>query len=298
MTSDLVKGADGSSIAIQTSKGLYNCGERVDGFVVLQNRSPRQIDRVVIRVTVQERVYWDEEITRTVEAVMHEHDRREIASRVAAEGGDDDARAAALRRYTNEWHSANRRTVYEHHEQDGFVAHVDDLIVVNAQPHVVAPGAYSYPFSYALRPDLPGCAQYHRERDAADPAWRAAGRRNKVHGEVSFRLKACVDVAGVFSRDLVCRYALTVNPAFDWAAMQPARGAKTANVVVCCCWNRGAVTLECAFNRAAFASGETAQVAATISERRPSGRLPARGMRAPTPPPTPQRTRRRRTSAR
>jgi hypothetical protein len=105
------------------------------------------------------------------------------------------------------------------------------VLSVSQIAHVLPPGAYSYPFSFALAPTLPGCAHYHRETDADDPAWRERGRRNKVHGEVTFRLKAYVDVSGVFSRDLVCRQALTVNPAVDWSAMQPARGVKTANVV-------------------------------------------------------------------
>ena len=68
--------ADGSSIAIQTSKGSYSAGERIDGVVVLLNNSPRHVSRVLVRVTVKEHVTWDEEITRTHEPKPAEPDFR------------------------------------------------------------------------------------------------------------------------------------------------------------------------------------------------------------------------------
>ena len=205
---------------------------RLAGVVVLQNNSPRQIDRVLVRVTVQERTYWDEEISRTEYVQMDEHQRRHFDREFNARSFEnDDERRRAYDQANAQWREAHKRTIYEHHERSGFVAHVDQVLGVSQIAHILPPGNYSYPFSFALAPTLPGCAQFHRETDAADPAWRERGRRNKVHGEVTFRLKACVDVAGVFARDLVCRYGLTVNPAFDWAAMRPAHGSRREYVI-------------------------------------------------------------------
>ena len=106
--------------------------------------------------------------------------------------------------------------MYEHHERRGKVTHEKVILVASAIPHLLAPGNYSYPFAYTLRPDLPGCAQFTREREASDPAWRSAGRRIRTHGEVTYKIKAYVDFNGLFSRDLFSKQALTVNSAFDW----------------------------------------------------------------------------------
>jgi hypothetical protein len=65
MASDVAKSNDGSFIGVQTAKGAFSCGERVDGYVVVQNNSPRQVDRVLVRITCKERTHWDEEISRT-----------------------------------------------------------------------------------------------------------------------------------------------------------------------------------------------------------------------------------------
>jgi hypothetical protein len=56
MVSDAAKSNDGSYIGVQTSKGHYTGGEMLSGFVVLQNNSVRQVDRVLLKVTVKEKM--------------------------------------------------------------------------------------------------------------------------------------------------------------------------------------------------------------------------------------------------
>lgn len=75
MSNDALRSGDGSFIAVQTSKGCYSAGERIDGFVVLQNNSPRQVDKVLVRITCKERTYWDEEIARHHSEGEGEHRR-------------------------------------------------------------------------------------------------------------------------------------------------------------------------------------------------------------------------------
>lgn len=100
MSCDAFRSGDGSSIAIQTSKGSYNAGERIDGVVVLQNNSPRQVTRVLVRVSIKEHVMWDEEITRT------HHDNSQPDSR----NGHGDSN-----------HHHNTHETYEHHTRVGKV---------------------------------------------------------------------------------------------------------------------------------------------------------------------------------
>ena len=140
-----------------------------------------------------------------------------------------------------------------------------DIIVVSHDTHILNPGNYSYPFSYPLRPNLPGVAFFHRETEAADPKWRASGRKNIVHGDVEYKLKVYVEQNGTaFARDLYAKQCITVNPAFDWNTMRPATGAKTGQVMMCCCIPRGAVTLNASFDRSAYMAGEVAQIRAGI----------------------------------
>ena len=227
---DAMKSNDGSYIGVQTAKGSYNAGEVLSGFVVLQNNSVRQVDRVLLKITIKERTYWDEEIART----------------------------------QSEGEGENRKTwtVYEHFSRSSKVTHFKDIVVASQIPHMLAPGSYSYPFSYPLRADVPGSARFSKRTDAMDPAWR--GRQLETRGEVVCKVKAYLDVAGLFSRDLRCVQELTVNPAFNWSAMQPARGDKAGQVLLLCCIPRGRITLSAAFDRAAYMAGETAGIKANI----------------------------------
>ena len=111
MVSDAAKSNDGSYIGVQTSKGHYTGGEMLSGFVVLQNNSVRQVDRVLLKVTIKERTYWDEEIAHT-----------------RSEGEGDNRKT---------W------TEYQHFARQSKVTHCKDIVVASQLPHMLAPGAYS-----------------------------------------------------------------------------------------------------------------------------------------------------------
>ena len=229
LATNIANSSDGSFIAVQTSKGSYTAGESLQGVVVLQNNSPRQINRVLVRISCKEKTYWDEEIARTIEEGEGEHRRS--------------------------------RTVYEHHQHSGRVTHMKDIIVVSTIAHMLGPGNYSYPFSYNIRADLPGCASFSKTWRASDPNYR---NQLRMSAEVTYKVKAFVDVAGLFARDLSSKQALAVNPIFDWNTMKPAFGAKEGQVLLMCCIPRGKVYLQAAFDRAAYTAGETAQIKAQI----------------------------------
>jgi hypothetical protein len=69
----------------------------------------------------------------------------------------------------------------------------------------------------------------------------------------------------MFSKELKSRSELVVNPYFNWATMTPQVAFKKGEVYWCCCFPQGQVTLDCKFDKGAYAGGETAQISATIN---------------------------------
>jgi len=189
-------------VGVQTDKGSYTAGEVIQGCVVLQNNSQRPVDRVMIKISVKEKVHWDEEISRT---------------QSSGEGPD-----------RKTW------TEYSHHRRVGKTTHLKELVCVSQVPHLLAPGSYSYPFQYILRPDLPGSARFFKKQEASDPAWRGNGRQLETSCEITFKIKAFVAVNDVFSRDIRSEQEIVVNPAFSWSSMNPAFGEKRGQVLFCC----------------------------------------------------------------
>ena len=225
-----VKPHDGSYIGVQTDKAAYSAGETLQGFVVLQNNSPRQIDSVVVVVSVVERTRWDEEV--------------------------------AVQRSSGEGENRKTWTEYNHHHHTGEITHLKERVEVSRLAVMLGPGSYSYPFKYALRSDLPGCVRYNKSEKADDPAWR---RPLETFCEVVYTVEAYVDTHGMFDKDLSSKQELVVNSAFNWAAMKPQVGAQHGQVLFCCCVPRGQVSLTAAFDRAAYMAGETAQIKAGIT---------------------------------
>jgi hypothetical protein len=221
---------DGSYIGIQTDKGSYSAGETIQGYVVLQNNSPRQVDSVVAFYTVVERTRWEEE------TVIH---------RQSGEGA-----------------------TFKSWDEYKFAMHVGEVTVVRERIEVsrlsvmLAPGPYSYPFQHTLRADLPGVVNFAKTRTAQDPA--RAGRPLETFCEVVHTLEACMDMRGAFDPDLTSKQVISVTPAFNWLTMQPKVGERVGAVMFCCCLNQGNITLSAAFDRAAYMAGETAQIKAGI----------------------------------
>jgi hypothetical protein len=230
--SDMVRGSDGSWIAVETDKGVYYAGDLIQGYVVVQLNSPKQVDRVLVEVSCVEETYWDQEISRTI-----------------TEGEGDNKKS---------------RTVYEHHEHSGQEKILGDVVVVSNLQLMMMPGMYKYPFSYQLPKSAPGGISFRREHEASDPHWRNTGRKIINRGDITYKLCPLVDVHGTSFRDITSKQLLTVNQAFDWDKLQPQRAHDEVEVTFCCCFNRGAVTLTADFDKGAYAGGETAQIHAQI----------------------------------
>lgn len=160
-----------------------------------------------------------------------------------------------------EGENAKTREVFEHHTHKSKDKFFKQVITISQVGHVLPPGEWAYPFSYNLPKDFPGIVKYRKTSKARDPH-----HHDPLVSEASvvFKLKACLETHGKFSRDLKSRQELTVNPYFDWATLQPQAVTKKGEVYWCCCFPQGEVTLDCRFDRGAYAGGETAQIAARI----------------------------------
>jgi hypothetical protein len=230
VSAPIMRPTDGSFIAIQTQYPRYSAGDLLQGYVVLQNNSPRQIDSVVVMVSLQERTAWEEEI---------------VYQRQSGEGQN-----------IKRWQEYDYRL---HRGQRTLFAERIDVSQLRVQ---LAPGAFSYPFTFQLSPNMPGTASFASSTPARNPMRH--GMPLTTSADVSFVMQAYVDVAGAFSADMSSTQMLTVSPYLNTAALQPQAGAKQGTVWVCCCIPRGLVGLTAAFDRIAYTAGETAGIKAEI----------------------------------
>ena len=200
--------------------------------VVAHIMSQKQADRVVVKVSGKEVVEWDDERMETI-----------------FEGEGDQRKS---------------RTIYHHHEHKAKHKMFKDVIIVSQLAHMLPPGTWEYPFSYQLRPDLPGCVKYKTHTQSNDPEWRRMGRHNDVKAKIVYSFKAAIQNGSVFARDIKGCQEVVVNGFFDWNKLRPAHAEKAGNVYLCCCIPRGKVTVIADFDKSAYAAGETAQIKAVI----------------------------------
>lgn len=161
---------DGSYLSIQTDKPMYYAGETVTGKVVASIISPKQADRVVVKVSGKEVVEWDEERSETI--------------------------------FEGEGENRRSQTIWHHHERKAKHKLFKDVIIVSQLPHILQPGTWEYPFSYTLRQDLPGCLKFKSHTPSGDPSWRNAGRHNDVKAKIVYSFKAAMQNGQLFSRDI------------------------------------------------------------------------------------------------
>lgn len=250
---NLKRASDGSWIAIQTEKPVYYAGETVRGYIVCQINTPRQCRSVTLRVKVKEKTKWDVEREKTTQVPVHGHGHgpgRHGPGRHGhgPGGGPGEQTFRTVTEYIHTKHKCDH-------------THVDETIIVSNIPHTLMPGAYSYPFQYTLRPNLPGAVEYYREKTPRDPEWRAKGKKLETKGQIKYKMEAMLDAADT---DFKFKNYLVVNSAFDWSKMQPAQQSRTGEVKYMCCINKGPVTLSASFDRAAYTAGETAGISAVI----------------------------------
>lgn len=220
---------DGTWINVVLDKPAYYAGETMTGRVMAHVVSPITCDEVVVKIAAKTKVKWDEERAETI--------------------------------FEGEGENRTSRTVWHHEERKTKDKIFKQTIVVSRVTATLMPGDWAWPFSFPIPAGLPGIMKYSKSVKSHDPAFH---EKLKTEASIVFTCKAAVNTRGVFSRDLKARQELVVNPYFDWAKLVPQAVLKKGEVYWCCCIPQGEITLDCKFDKAAYAAGETAQISAAI----------------------------------
>lgn len=166
------------------------------------------------------------------------------------------------------WEEQKTRQVEDGRNEDGTVRyrteqyteyhngrHVffDQRICIRPWAGFCVPGQYQFPFSFQLPDGLPGVFEESGNR------WNinySAETLYRIIGEVD-----CADGSEIrHSHRLILHERLL-------SSIQPQTREQTANIFVCCCINRGSVTMKASFNKNAYVPGETAQVVCSVENQ-------------------------------
>lgn len=79
---------------------------------------------------------------------------------------------------------------------------------------VLQPGEWQYPFVYKIPEHVPGVVKFKKEENFQDPHYRHG--KKETAASIVFSLKAVLESAGMFSRELKSRSEIVVNPYFNW----------------------------------------------------------------------------------
>lgn len=217
-----------NSIYIATEKPVYCAGETVTGNIYLNITSPEGFDigkkGLELELEGYEKTEWEEHYKERVEDGEYENGR-------------------------TKYRSVSRTR--EHKQKMNFmeftypIAHFDGRI---------GPGQYAFPFAIDLPPNLPG-------------NFKEKGHKglDKYEAKVYYRLEAELDAAkGWFGpSDLECEAKLVIHSMLQ-QQIQPVRVDKAANVMFCCCCDKGEVRMSCHFDKNCYVPGEVCQIVCEV----------------------------------
>jgi sporulation-control protein spo0M len=83
---------------------------------------------------------------------------------------------------------------------------------------------------------------------------------------VQYHVEAEVDAKGFFSWDIKHSQPLVINQAL-LGSIVPARASRTSSAMVCCCINKGQVTMDATFDKNAYTPGEQAQIVCQVNNQ-------------------------------
>jgi len=163
------------------------------------------------------------------------------------------------------WEEDHTRQVQDGHYEDGRpryrIEHYtvkrkgenkffDQKICIHPWPGFCHPGQYQWPFSFKLPDGLPGVFEEEGHR------WGIkykAKTKYRIKGEVE-----CSDGSEIKHKQKFILYERLLS------SIEPQMREQTSNIYVCCCLNRGSVTMKCSFDKNAYVPGETAQVLCNV----------------------------------
>lgn len=159
------------------------------------------------------------------------------------------------------------------------------------------PGQYIFPFQYQLPDGLPGSFYERRELRHIPPGCeyeddsvygvdfcdsddevddggnviRTIHRRNlyrrpELLAIVNYKLRAVVDVNGIFNPNLRATAPVIIHPRL-LNEVRPATAGIERDVMVCCCINKGRCKLNAHFDKNSYVPGETAMILSDVDNQ-------------------------------
>eukprot|EP00741_Cyanophora_paradoxa_P025738 tig00000391_g24837.t1 len=157
--------------------------------------------------------------------------------------------------YTSSSHTVrdgdSSRTETREERHDGKQEFFRVKIPLASYPSQIPPGAYQWPFTFALPPSLPSSFHYQRGRD---------------HAEVAYKLKAIVEVPGLLKPNIKSTQKVAVRQRFS-NLITAQRKEIEDTVRFFCCIPRGRIKIEMWCDKSAYVPGETAQIYAKIDNK-------------------------------
>ena len=211
-------------VEIALEKPYYVVGQQVNGTLYVEAHADLPLDKIYVKCKGKEKVKWEEHWEETI-----------------YEGEGEDRHVVG-----HEHHEK------EYDEKDEFFK----LKVMLGGEGVLPAGKHAFPFSFNLpthsnkgKP-LAGSFKY---KDGS--AGFSGGRRVKdLKAKVEYSLKACVDIDDC--KDLEKKVDMTVFQQPTHMIDRP-MGQKVENVMMCCCINKGEVSIRASCNKTYYTPGET-----------------------------------------
>eukprot|EP00002_Diphylleia_rotans_P017330 TRINITY_DN3364_c0_g1_i1.p1 TRINITY_DN3364_c0_g1~~TRINITY_DN3364_c0_g1_i1.p1 ORF type:complete len:346 (-),score=91.96 TRINITY_DN3364_c0_g1_i1:362-1399(-) len=224
--------SDKGKLGIKTHKPYYLAGETVTGTITAKIKQPISCDGIVLKATGVEKV-------KLVQARMH------------SETTNDDP--------------PQTRIYYTFHKHEAKKEFFKRKIKIHDVSEVLRPGDYKFDFEYKLPDDIPGVYEDKQKwRDSHSMgASEADGDDEEYEVKVIYKLKATLDVNGMFSKDMKAKQHVVVHRGAP--GVEPVFSEKTETVMLCCCIPRGDATVKVWFDKNAYIAGETAQIKAEIN---------------------------------
>jgi hypothetical protein len=250
-------------LGVYTDKPYYVSGELITGRVMANVLQPISCRSVCVQVLGYEKSEWHE--------LRHE------------------SRQHGNQRYT-------RKVLYRFRGKRNFFNVT--IRVNNLNNGILNPGQYIFPFQYQLPDQLPGSFYERRDfkevllvHDYVDDNTygndfcdsdddvdengnlvrvhtlrRPDYRRPELLAIVNYKLRAVLDVNGVFSPNLRATAPIVIHPRLA-QQVRPAAAKIAKDVMVCCCINKGRCELDAHFDKNSYVPGEVAMIVSDVNNQ-------------------------------
>jgi hypothetical protein len=214
-------------VNVQFVKPFYVVGENVQGSVFVEAHEELPVEKLYLKIKGKEKVKWEEHWDEPIYEMQGEG---EEAQRVMVGS--------------------------EHHEKE--YDEKDEFFKLKIQmggEGVIPAGQHAFPFSFNLPTHskkgqpLGGSFKY-KDGHAGFSGCREV---RKLKAKIEYSAKVCVDLDD--EKDLEKKVDLTIFEQPTQAIDMP-QGSRQENVMLCCCINKGAVSIRAMCNKTYFAPGE------------------------------------------